>query len=591
MADTFIRYPLSGVAVYASLSVFPATAGAGELAVARDTDTLYVFDESTVAWLAIGAPTVAFSLGTFGSTPNANGATMALGVLTLQPASGTQPGGLSTGAQTIGGAKTFSAAISASNLSGTNTGDVTLTAVGSSPNGNGASLTGQALTLQPADATNPGILTAGTQSIAGEKTFLGDMTVGDGDAATYGTGLTVSFADSDPHQIGLKNDDLEFYLYMEPSGGGNFQFGTFGSPIIYYIGDYAPLYLAADGGVQIGLTSAGGTPTADGVKTLQVIGNEGQTANIFEVNYDGSTLFSVRQNQDSGLSETTFTRAIVQQTIRFSTSDGPTLSATDHTLQVARSSGVDDTPYFEIFSPDFSELATNAFQIRDDDQTFFSVNKVGNGVFLGTVAASNLSGTNTGDVTLGAVGASPNANGASLSSQALTLQPADATNPGVVTAGTQTLGGNKSIAGSLSIQPTADVTALVVQNFNFDNEATDVAQFKNYDGTVIARMEQYGNFTANGHLISQSGTLKLQNGVGGLNVYLINGGVDSSYDLFIPYLPPTDGSFLRNTSGGALDWAAPAAAQADSTAILLADLVTDFNSLLAKLRAAGFLAT
>lgn len=45
-----------------------------------------------------------------------------------------------------------------------------------------------------------------------------------------------------------------------------------------------------------------------------------------------------------------------------------------------------------------------------------------------------LSGTNTGDVTLAAVGASPNANAASLSGQVLNLQPFDSTHPGVVTA-------------------------------------------------------------------------------------------------------------------------------------------------------------
>lgn len=63
-------------------------------------------------------------------------------------------------------------------VSGTNSGDVTLTAVGSSPNSNGASLSGQALTLQPANATNPGVITAGTQTIGGAKTFSGDITLG-----------------------------------------------------------------------------------------------------------------------------------------------------------------------------------------------------------------------------------------------------------------------------------------------------------------------------------------------------------------------------------------------------------------------------
>lgn len=63
----------------------------------------------------------------------------------------------------------------------------------------------------------------------------------------------------------------------------------------------------------------------------------------------------------------------------------------------------------------------------------FSLDATG-GIFTGTVSATNLSGTNTGDVTLTAVGAVPNANGASLSGQALTLQPANTTFPGVLTA-------------------------------------------------------------------------------------------------------------------------------------------------------------
>lgn len=56
----------------------------------------------------------------------------------------------------------------------------------------------------------------------------------------------------------------------------------------------------------------------------------------------------------------------------------------------------------------------------------------------GNIAATNFSGsssgTNTGDVTLTTVGATPNANGASLSGQQLRLQPFDSTNPGVVPA-------------------------------------------------------------------------------------------------------------------------------------------------------------
>lgn len=49
------------------------------------------------------------SLAAIGSTPNANGASLTAGVLTLQPASATLGGVLTAGVQTIGGVKTFAA--------------------------------------------------------------------------------------------------------------------------------------------------------------------------------------------------------------------------------------------------------------------------------------------------------------------------------------------------------------------------------------------------------------------------------------------------------------------------------------------------
>ena len=48
--------------------------------------------------------------------------------------------------------------------------------IGAVPNANGASIAAQTLTLQPADATFGGVLTAGTQSIAGDKTITGALT-------------------------------------------------------------------------------------------------------------------------------------------------------------------------------------------------------------------------------------------------------------------------------------------------------------------------------------------------------------------------------------------------------------------------------
>jgi hypothetical protein len=95
-------------------------------------DTLYASAANTLSKLAIGsagqvltvtsgAPTWSTlptgfitSLGAVGATPNANGASVASGVLTLQPADATNPGVVTTGAQTLAGAKTFSSLLTGS---------------------------------------------------------------------------------------------------------------------------------------------------------------------------------------------------------------------------------------------------------------------------------------------------------------------------------------------------------------------------------------------------------------------------------------------------------------------------------------------
>jgi len=53
-----------------------------------------------------------------------------------------------------------------------------LAAVGSAPAAEGASISGTTLTLQPADATHPGVVTTAKQAFAGTKTFSGELGAG-----------------------------------------------------------------------------------------------------------------------------------------------------------------------------------------------------------------------------------------------------------------------------------------------------------------------------------------------------------------------------------------------------------------------------
>lgn len=159
--------------------------------------------ETTASMNVIGQLTAAnlsgtnqgdISFNTVGSSPNASGASLSVQVVTLQPADGTHPGLITSGTQTLGGNKTFTGSISSSNLSGTNTGDISLAAVGASPNANAASLSGQVLNLQPFGSAQPGVVLA---SGGGTSNFLrADGTWAAPSGATSGTVTSVALADS-----------------------------------------------------------------------------------------------------------------------------------------------------------------------------------------------------------------------------------------------------------------------------------------------------------------------------------------------------------------------------------------------------------
>ncbi len=110
------------------------------------------------------------TIGTIdGNTASSDGLSISGTTLFAQSADVTNPGMVNNTTQSFSGNKTFTGTVGASNLSGTNTGDLTLAAVGSSPSANGASLSGQVLTLQPFDGTHPGVVTA---SGGGTSNFL-----------------------------------------------------------------------------------------------------------------------------------------------------------------------------------------------------------------------------------------------------------------------------------------------------------------------------------------------------------------------------------------------------------------------------------
>jgi len=113
---------------------------------------------------------------------------------------------------------------------------ITLSAIGSTPNANGATLTGQVLNLQPASASFGGVITTGRQTIAGTKTFSVDaiingLTIGHG-GSNLGSNTVVGFEALFSNTTGENNTGNGIQsLFSNTTGIQNSAFGA--SSLLY----------------------------------------------------------------------------------------------------------------------------------------------------------------------------------------------------------------------------------------------------------------------------------------------------------------------------------------------------------------------
>lgn len=338
MAGQYGVYPILGVPVYASVAAFPATASNGSLAIDGSTDTLYIYSTTAMAWEAIGGTAVPLGVGTYDSqTPQANGLDIANNLIYAQSATASVPGMVNTGSQTLAGNKTFTGSISASNLSGTNTGDVTLGTA------NGLSLTSQVLSLGLSSTSTTGAL-----SSTDWNTFNGKQAAG-----SYITALTGDGTASGPGSAALTLATV------------NTNVGSFGSA-----------------SSVAGFTVNGkGLITAASSTSIQIA--ESQVTNLVS---------DLAGKQPTGNYITALTGDV--------TASGP------------------------------GSVAATLATVNSNIGSFTYSNITVNGKGLVTAASSGAAPVTT----LSAVGASPNANAATITGNTLNLQPFSGAQPGVVTA-------------------------------------------------------------------------------------------------------------------------------------------------------------
>lgn len=208
----YAKYPAvggsgGGVPTYANFASLPATASDGAVAVTLDTDTIYVFNGGSATWIPKGTGGSSISVGTIDSdAPSSDGATISGAALIMQSASDTSPGLVNNTTQTFSGAKTFTGAISASNLSGTNTGNVSIGTA------NGLSLVSQALSLALSSTSTTGALSSTDWNTFNGKQASGNYITaltGDGTASGPGSAaLTLATVNASPGSFGSASTTL-----------------------------------------------------------------------------------------------------------------------------------------------------------------------------------------------------------------------------------------------------------------------------------------------------------------------------------------------------------------------------------------------
>lgn len=158
-------------------------------------------------------------IGTINSqSKSANGAVISGTSLVLQEADATNNGLISTGTQTLAGNKTFSGSISASNLSGTNTGDQTITLTGDVTGSGTGSF---AATIASNAVSNSKFRQSAAQSVVGNSTNatadVADISASAADQIlrANGSGTAIAFGSIDLSKSGAVGSSI----LSVPNGG------------------------------------------------------------------------------------------------------------------------------------------------------------------------------------------------------------------------------------------------------------------------------------------------------------------------------------------------------------------------------------
>ena len=296
-------------------------------------------------------------------------------------------------------------ALSASNLSGSNTGDVTLGTA------NGLSLTGQVLSLGLASGSAAGALSAADWTTFNSKAPAGSyITALTGDVTATGPGSSAA-------AVALVGGSTAALVHQAE--------------------------LAANAATAANTASALVRRDASGSFAAGVLGVVGNT--FVEQAADLSQKISLYVKADHNLYFQNSAGVVTQLNNPATTypllAPNGTLAAPSYAFSGAASTGL----YYD------TAHTALGIDVGGAQSAYFAATGL---TVVGALSASNLTGTNTGDVTLGAA-----ANGLNLAGQVLTHSLASSSAAGALSAADFTTFNNKAPAGSYVTSLTGDVTA------------------------------------------------------------------------------------------------------------------------------------
>lgn len=324
-----------------------------------------------------------------------------------------------------------------------------LASVGTSPNASAGTIASQVLTLQPASGTNPGVVTSGSQTLGGIKTFT---------SAPNFSSLTASQAlvlDSSNNVSSLVFTSFpSVSSIVSRDASANTQVNGLLATTAVVAGALVPnaatvavngMYLPATNTVGISTNSINRLSISTTTSTF--------TTPLSATNLSGTNTGDVTLGTANGLSLSSQVLSLAAAT----TSVTGALTSTDwNTFNGKQAAGSYITSLTSDVVASGPGAATSTIQpnvVSNSKLAQMGANTIKGNNTAGTANAADLTvaQTNTilGDVTtLAAVGSTPSANGGSISGNTLTLQPADSTHPGIIANATQQIPGFKNFTSS-----------------------------------------------------------------------------------------------------------------------------------------------